>query len=341
MGIGAAPDTPDTLARCQEIVRPALQNAIGKLHPWLGRMASFTLGWSEADGTPRPGDGGKGLRPALAVLSARAVGAPAEAAVAGAVAVELVHAFSLVHDDIMDGDERRRHAETVWKAYGVGPAVLAGDALLALAMETVSAGGARAARQLSTALVELVQGQAEDVYFENRPWTGPGAVSVEEYCGMAVRKTGSLLASACALGAALGDADDEVVAAMSRVGRHLGLAFQAIDDLLGIWGDPLVTGKPVHSDLRKRKKSLPVLAALAGTTPAGRRLGELLAAPETPGFAELAAALIEETGARERTRALADLETDRARRILMSTRLDPIAAGELVALSDFLVNRDR
>lgn len=341
-GIGSVPTPPAMLVQCQELVRPALHDAIGKLHPWLGRMASFTLGWTDIDGTPRSEGGGKGLRPALTMLCSRAVGAPLEAAVTGAVAVELVHAFSLVHDDIMDGDEQRRHQATVWKAFGVGSAVLAGDALLALAFETVTAdGSAQAARYLATALVELVQGQAEDVYFENRPWTGPEAVTVEEYCGMAMRKTGALLGTACALGAALGGADDGVVMAMSQAGRHLGLAFQAVDDLLGIWGDPQVTGKPVYSDLARRKKTLPVVSALSSGSAAGRRLGEVLARPETPDFPRVAAELIEESGAREHTRRLAGRQVDRAKEIMCSMPLDPGASAELLALFEFLLDRHR
>ena len=172
----AAPNPADILEHCRALVTPALRAAISRLHPDVGLTAAFSLGWCAEDGTPIEGASGKGLRPALALLSARAAGAPPEVATAAAVAVELVHAFSLVHDDIMDGDERRRHRPTVWRAFGTGSAVLTGDALLALAVdvlgERAATAGLGSARILSTTLVDLVNGQAEDLSFETRPWIG-------------------------------------------------------------------------------------------------------------------------------------------------------------------------
>ncbi|MEU3413832.1 MULTISPECIES: polyprenyl synthetase family protein [unclassified Streptomyces] len=340
-GLVAAAAVTDTLERCRTLVTPALRAAVERLAPDVGAMAAYTFGWQDVDGTPRAGAAGKGLRPAFALLAAEAVGAPAEAAVPGAVAVELVHAFSLVHDDIMDGDERRRHRDTVWKAYGVGPAVLAGDALLVLAVDTLAAAAPEPARTaamdlLTTALVELVNGQAADVAFETRPWTGPGAVSVEEYTAMAVGKTGSLLGCAAGLGALLGGAPPDTVAALDRTGRDVGLAFQAVDDLLGVWGDPALTGKPVRNDLRERKKTLPVVAALASGTPAGERLPRLLG--DDASLHEAARA-IETAGGRALTSALAERHLRRARRALDRVATDHAAAEALGALAAFAVTR--
>jgi geranylgeranyl diphosphate synthase, type I len=334
------------LARCRRLVDPALREAVGRLHPWPGRMAAFTFGWVEADGAPREAEGGKALRPAFAMLCAESVGSPPEVAVSGAVAVELVHAFSLVHDDIMDGDEQRRHRATAWKQYGVGPAVLAGDGLLALAMFTLAQTAERysalAVQRLAEALVELVHGQAEDVAFETRPWSGPHAVTVEEYRAMAVGKTGSLLGCAAAVGTLLGGGPPALADAMARMGRHLGLAFQAVDDLLGIWGDPSVTGKPVFNDLRQAKKTLPAVAALASGTPAGRRLAVLLAGPlDDEDSLVQAAELISEAGGRSFAEAEADLNVSQALRILDTADLDATAAHELAVLSRFLVDRTR
>jgi geranylgeranyl diphosphate synthase type I len=337
------------VARSRQLVDPALREVVAQLHPWPGLMAAFSFGWCEVDGTPREAHSGKGLRPAIAVLSAEGAGGAPETAVTGAVAVELVHAFSLIHDDIMDGDELRRHRETVWKAYGVGPAVLAGDALLALAMDTLTgAEGATPAlgAEMSRALVDLVHGQAEDVAFESRPWSGPGAVTPEEYRAMASRKTGSLLGCAAALGTLLGGGSPELGAAMSLMGRHLGVAFQAVDDLLGICGDPAATGKPVFSDLRRGKKTLPVVAAIAGGTEPGRRLAEILGSgakdegvPKDEDVLREAATLIEEAGGLSYAREQADLYLGRASHILDTAGLDPTAAGELMILADFLVRR--
>ncbi|MEU5027262.1 polyprenyl synthetase family protein [Streptomyces milbemycinicus] len=343
-----------TLARCRSLVLPALTAAVDRLHPYPGEMAAFSFGWCEVGGAPaagRPG-GGKGVRQALAVLGAEAAGAPGATAVAGAVAVELIHAFSLLHDDIMDGDETRRRRASVWKAYGTGPAVLAGDALFALAVQTLAESpgphGGAAIRQLSGALGDLVRGQAEDLLFESRPWTGPDAVRTAEYRAMAEGKTGALLGCAAALGAQLAGAPEPVVAALDRAGRHVGVAFQAVDDLLGIWGDPRVTGKPVHGDLRRKKKTLPVLAALAADGPAARELAALLTdnphanAPDaTPDDATVhrAAELVEEAGGRAATLAEAHHHLDAARAQLAAVPLAPTAAAELLALLPFLVDR--
>ncbi|MGC5561214.1 polyprenyl synthetase family protein [Streptomyces sp. FR-108] len=296
------------LEHSRTLVRPALAEAIARLHPWVGEMAAYSLGWCEPGGAPVAAPaGGKGLRQALAVLGAEAAGAPRSAGVTAAVAVELVHTFSLLHDDIMDGDPTRRGRPTAWKAYGTGPAVLAGDALFALAVETLAATPGTgtpgtdipsAVRHLSTALNDLVRGQADDLLFESRPWTGPEAVRPDEYRAMAEHKTGALLGCATALGAVLAGAPRETVAALDRAGRHLGVAFQVVDDLLGIWGDPAVTGKPVHADLLRGKKTFPVLAAL-GTADA-RPLARLLNSPGPLGAADArrAAALVEDAGGR-------------------------------------------
>ncbi|MFJ7151349.1 polyprenyl synthetase family protein [Streptomyces sp. NPDC100445] len=327
-----------TLTRCRDLVRPALERAVGRLHPWVAEMAAYSFGWCDVGGAPADADGGKGVRQALAVLGAEAAGADGRAGVPAAVAVELVHAFSLLHDDVMDGDAVRRGRPTVWRAYGTGPAVLAGDALFALAVDVLAAApeGPGAVRLLSSALADLVRGQADDLLFATRPWTGPERVTVAEYRAMAEGKTGALLGCAAALGAALAGAPGATVGALDRAGRHLGVAFQLVDDVLGIWGDPAVTGKPVGADLRERKKTFPVLAALA--SPAARRLPALL---DRPGRAEEAAALVEAAGGRAAALAEARAHTATARRLLADGPLATGPAGELARLVDLLADRVR
>ncbi|GGX97273.1 polyprenyl synthetase family protein [Streptomyces hiroshimensis] len=337
---------PRSLARARELAEPALRAAVAGLHPLPARMAAFSFGWCEADGTPSASPGGKGVRQAFALLGAEAVGAPPGAAVQAAVAVELVHTFSLVHDDIMDGDERRRHRDAAWKAFGTGPAVLTGDALFALAVQTVAGSGGehagRAVAHLADCLGELVRGQADDLLFENRPWTGQGAVGVPEYEAMAARKTGALLGCALSLGPVLAGAPPLQTGALAEAGRRLGTAFQIVDDLLGIWGDPRTTGKPVHSDLLRRKKTLPVLAAVAldgGAT--GRELARLLGpgAPPDAGAARRAAGLVEAAGGREFALEEAHRHAEAAQDCLRGGGLAEGAAAELAALSAYLLER--
>ncbi|MFJ4580072.1 polyprenyl synthetase family protein [Streptomyces echinatus] len=327
---------PRTLARCRDLVRPRLREAVERLHPWTAEMAAYSFGWCEVGGAPAEAPGGKGVRQALAVLGAEAAGADGQAGVPAAVAVELVHAFSLLHDDIMDGDATRRRRPAVWRAYGTGPAVLAGDALFALAVDTLAVvpEGPGALRRLSCALADLVRGQADDLLFATRPWTGPDRVTPQEYRAMAEGKTGALLGCAAALGATLGGAPQDTADALDRAGRHLGIAFQLVDDVLGIWGDPAVTGKPVGGDLRERKKTFPVLAALG--SPAARRLPALLG---DPGHAQEAAALIEAAGGRAAALAEARDHTAAARRLLGTAPLAAGPAGELTRLLDHLVGR--
>ncbi|MFL1898656.1 polyprenyl synthetase family protein [Streptomyces tauricus] len=342
------------LERCRTLVRPALAEAVARLHPWVGEMAAYSLGWCEPGGAPvSTPAGGKGLRQALAVLGAEAAGAPRSAGVTAAVAVELVHTFSLLHDDIMDGDPTRRGRPTVWKAYGTGPAVLAGDALFALAVETLATtpgtpgtpGTPRtdipsAVRHLSTALNDLVRGQADDLLFENRPWTGPEAVGPDEYRAMAEHKTGALLGCATSLAAVLAGAPRETVAALDRAGRHLGVAFQVVDDVLGIWGDPAVTGKPVHADLLRGKKTFPVLAALG--TPAARPLARLLDSADPLGAADArrAAALIEAAGGRGAALAEARRHLAVVDACLAGLPAAARTTDDLRALLAFLVRRE-
>lgn len=339
-----AADSPAlrVLARCHSLVRPALMDAVGRSHPWVAEMAGYSFGWCGVGGSPGTGPGGKGLRQTLAVLGAEAAGAPGGAGVPAAVAVELVHAFSLLHDDIMDGDPVRRGRAAVWKAYGTGAAVLAGDALFALAVETLAGqpppAGADAVRLLSGALGDLVRGQADDLLFAGRPWSGPGRVRPRAYREMAEGKTGALLGCAAALGAVLGGAAPAAVSALDRAGRHLGVAFQVVDDVLGIWGDPSVTGKPVHGDLRERKKTFPVLAALDSPGPAARRLAALLERDGDPGEA---AELVEAAGGRAAALAEAQRRTAAAEAVLAGAPLAAGAVRDLRLLVDFAVRRER
>ncbi|WP_336205445.1 polyprenyl synthetase family protein [Nonomuraea sp. LPB2021202275-12-8] len=325
----------DAIARCRRLLEPAMREAVSGLHPWAARMAAFTMGWTDIDGRPFDGNGGKHLRPAIAMLAAEAVGAAPESALDGAVAVELVHAFSLVHDDIMDLDEERRHRLALWKAYGVGPALLAGDALLALAISRLAGTGVPMA-YLSRALVELVQGQTGDMAFESRPWSGPDAVTVQEYEEMAAGKTGSLLAVAAAVGVALGGAP-ELAERAWEMGCEFGVAFQIYDDVLGIWGDPAITGKPIHGDLRRGKKTLPILAALSAGGPAARELTAVLHAdPMSEEDVRLAARLVERAGGRQ---AALDLAARRAASAMRT--MDECLPGDtaLRALCASLVDR--
>jgi geranylgeranyl diphosphate synthase, type I len=327
------------LERTRHQVVPALKAAVDRLDPPTRLAARYHMGWCDVDATPTDG-GGKAIRPALALLSAEAAGAPGDVGIPGAVAVELVHNFSLLHDDLLDGDEERRHRRTVWSIWGAATGILTGDALLALAHEVLleadSPGVNRAAWLLATVTRELTRGQVQDLAFETRQ-----EVSLDECLDMAGGKTGSLLAASSSIGAVLAGADEAVVAALSTFGAQFGLAFQLVDDVLGIWGDPGVTGKPVYSDLRARKKTLPVAWAL-GNSRCAPALRDWLAAPDEPDEASLAGAadMLELAGARSWALAAARTRLELAGQALATVPIPAGAQAQMLALAQFVVERD-
>jgi len=349
---------PAGVTTARDIVRPALGAALERLTPTMRQGAAYHLGLADADGAIPPGSGGgaippgsgggasgtgsgKALRPALALLSVRAAGEPAERGVAAAVAVELVHNFSLLHDDIMDGDTERRHRPTAWTVFGVPAAILAGDALLALAqdilLERAGPQGRWAARCLLAAVQRLIAGQSADMAFERR-----SDVTMDECLTMAGDKTAALMACACSIGAIAVGAPASLAMSLADFGSHIGLAFQLVDDLLGIWGAPEVTGKPVWSDLRTRKKTLPVVAALtAQAAPGSVELAELLAREATLTEDDLgrAAWLVAEAGGRAWAEQEAERQLEAACKCLADAPIPPDVRAELTEIARFIAAR--
>lgn len=323
------------------LVEPAMREAVDTLGPAMRRITGYHLGWWDADGRGTDQPSGKSIRPAMTLLCAEAVGEDASVAVHAAAAVELVHNFSLLHDDVIDGDTTRRHRPTAWTVFGKGDAILAGDALSTLAVDVVAGSGhpyaLEGARMLNATVQELINGQSCDMAFESR-----SDVDLDECRAMAECKTGALLGYACAVGALFGGGSREQIAQLGAFGSGLGLAFQFVDDLLGIWGDPAVTGKPVHSDLANRKKSLPVVAALNSDTPHADRLSRLYFGDGELGPAERAQAaeLVEAAGGRAWTREQADLLLDAAVDRLHGIGLVQRSCGELVELARLITRRD-
>jgi len=333
------------LERTRASVDPELRAAIDSLPGSMRRIALYHFGWEHADGTPAAGNAGKAIRPALVLTAATALGGPraGEAAVRAAAAVELVHNFTLLHDDVMDRDTTRRHRPTAWTVFGDADAILAGDALQALALGLLAGdphpASAAAAARLAACVVELCAGQHSDTALERRH---PGEVTLDEVLTMAEAKTGALLGCACALGALYAGAPEEDVAALDAFGRQAGLAFQLIDDVIGIWGDPNRTGKPAGADLAVRKKSLPVVAALTSGTPAAAELAAQYEVPyEKADEEDLArtAQAVEEAGGRDWAQAQAADRMARAMQELSRAIPDPEAAGGLLALAEFVTRR--
>ena len=218
---------------------------------------------------------GKLIRPSITLFIAEELGGDAEAALPAAVALELVHEFSLIHDDVQDGDEMRRGRPTVWSLWGESQAINAGDLMLALAMTEARTAGVEALGRLLDAVIGMVEGQALDVSFEER-WP-----DMAEYIAMVDKKTGALFRCACESGAIIVGAPRGVRDRLNGLGRELGRAVQIRNDLLGVWGSESELGGPIGADLRRRKKSYPVVAAAGRADDGERRILEAAFAAET------------------------------------------------------------
>ena len=326
----------------RELMTPLMRKMVRRLDPTTRLVVSYHLGWCDANGVPTNTNGGKAVRASLALLGAEAGGAAPEAALPGAVAVELVHNFSLVHDDLIDRDAERRHRATVWAQWDDATAVLAGDAMLSLAHEVLlelRSPHARAAEtMIATATRELIRGQALDIAFENRR-----AVSLDECIDMARGKTGALMSASAAIGAVLTGAPATVADALASYGGHVGLVFQLVDDLLGIWGQPEITGKPVYSDLRSRKKTLPVTWAIENGGTAGRELAAWLggeARAATEGELVDVAELVEQIGGRAWAAKEAARSAALAEDAVAHAGVAPELRGQLRALARYLIDRE-
>ncbi|HKZ50200.1 MAG TPA: polyprenyl synthetase family protein [Dehalococcoidia bacterium] len=338
---------PAALLRYQEALDAFLRDVVGPGDPpLLYHMMGYHLGWEKAKGRPTTAGGGKALRPTMCLLACEAVGGDWRQALPAAGALELVHNFSLIHDDIQDHDRERRHRPTVWVLWGQGQAINAGDgmlalahlALLRLAETSVPAPKVMAAsKALDAATLEMIGGQCLDLSFEKRL-----EVALDAYLEMIAKKTGALFGCALELGALAGCDDAQAVAAFARCGRLLGLSFQARDDMLGIWGAEAGTGKPVGADIRRKKKSLPIVYALTQAQGATRDLLFSLYGKHYLDEADVEAVLrtLDELGAAPFCRQMAMAKKEEALAQLAPLGLKSEAAAELKQVAEFLLERD-
>ena len=228
----------------------------------LREMLLYHMGWS-GDGITKKG---KRIRPLLCCLVTRLAGGKWVDAIPAAISIEFIHNFSLIHDDIQDQSPTRHGQETLWKRNGIAQAINAGDAMFALALDEIwkltdvypIAIVSECSRLLTSTCLSLTEGQYLDIDFEKRTHVTPG-----EYQKMVEGKTASLIAACTEIGALLGTDDHSRIMDFKEFGYDLGLAFQVIDDYLGIWGDAALTGKSTESDLVDGKMSYPVVLALA------------------------------------------------------------------------------
>ena len=321
------------------LIESALREAIGVDPAEMHAAMRYVMGWEDEFGSPATAKG-KRIRPALCLFASEAAGGAASDAIAGAVAVELVHNFSLVHDEVQDHDAERHHRPTLWARLGEGQAINTGDALYAAAIRALTRPGNDAVRSfqaldvLMRAVERMIAGQWQDISFESRL-----DVSIEEYTAMSAGKTGALLGAPLQMGALLAGGDAATAAAFGRWGENVGLAFQAQDDYLGIWGDPASTGKSNTNDIARKKKTLPIVWGLldADCAPTVRRVYAL--ADPGPGDIATVVAALDRAEAGQVCRSAAHRHADAAEAELAGMTIANATRAQFRAIADYMVDR--
>jgi len=345
----ASPALPAIFSRYKRWVEQELACAVpGTPGFELHTVLRYHLGWVDRHGTPaaEPVSQGKALRPTLCLFACEALGGDPSRAGPAAAALELIHNFSLLHDDIQDRDLERRHQATAWSVWGEPKALVAGNAMQCLgdlAMLSTTRYGVAAetalsvSHRLTESYLEMIEGQCLDLDFESRT-----AITTQDYLHMIACKTGALIRCSLEAGAALGADDPAAAAAFARFGVYLGRVFQVRDDYLGIWGDQGTTGKAVGNDIRRRKKSFPVVYGLEHAADLARRRMLDIYKQEQLSEADVAEVLevLEESGAPQTSQQLTLENAGRALQELSAMTLPPWARAEAEQLVDFLARRE-
>jgi geranylgeranyl diphosphate synthase, type I len=326
---------PEIEANLQQM----LSKYIPDHYPELREMLVYHMGWESLDDVKNRG--GKRIRPLLVLLCANAVSGDWLQALPAASAVEFIHNFSLIHDDIQDNSELRRGRKTVWVKWGIAQAINAGDlmftighlSMLHLEPDLDSVIVMKASELLLQSCVFLTRGQYRDISYENRD-----DISLDDYWNMIGGKTAALLGCSAKLGALIGKADKNLCDKFHSFGYSLGLAFQIQDDWLGIWGDSALTGKAIDSDLVAGKKTLPILYGLSKNGDFAKRWNKgSITADEVPLLSEI---LINE-GAQQYTEAMVIQETEKAKEFLVKAVKNPEMEQPLMELTQLLLERKK
>ncbi len=334
-------------ARYLPAVKASIRDAVPDSDSGFFKLLRYHLGWEDADGRPADEDSGKALRPLLCLMACELAGGDWRTALPAAAALELVHNFSLIHDDIQDGDTTRRGRATLWSVRGIPEAVAAGNAMRSVA-DRVFSGlavgptpphvAAFASMRLTQGYLEMIEGQYLDISFEQAE-----RVSVDDYLDMISRKTGALIESAMFLGALIATGNERAATAFGACGRKLGLAFQIRDDYLGVWGDPQSTGKAVGADIRRKKKALPMVYMLQHAAADNRAwVNAAMAVTEVAvADVERMLALLEKLDARQYVQQVAESHAADAVTTLEQLGLAQEACQKLRSVAEFFVTRQK
>jgi len=339
------PELPGMFTEFRADIGSALRAALDREGP-VYNLLRYYMGWVDPEGNATTGTEGKYLRPTLCLFSCEAVGGVRGMAMPAAAAMELIHNFSLIHDDIQDADETRHHRKTLWAVWGIPKALVAGNVLRIVAdstLDDLQSAGVPTGRalpvieQLTQAYLEMIEGQYLDISFE-----GQSEVGLKQYLDMIARKTGALIRCSFTMGALIGSHDIGDANAFRESGRALGFLFQVRDDILGIWGDEESTGKPVGADIRRKKNAFPAVYAMSKAQGEDKRhlLGIYGKDELSDADVEDVLHIMDALKVREHAHALAVEEAEVAMDALAAVEMERRARREYENLLEFLLHRE-
>lgn len=314
----------------------------------ISSIMSYHLGWSHENGTSRNGSSGKKLRSTLCLLCCEAYGGNPDQVLPVAAAIELIHSFTLIHDDIEDQGEQRHHRPTVWKLWGTPQAINVGDGMFALAQLAALKLAKRVRPKkkilkcldaINRACFLLCEGQYMDIAFEAMP-----RVTEYLYFKMISKKTASLIAASCYIGAILGEGNLPYQESRYcyRLGQAIGMTYQIRDDILGIWGKDIKTGKTVGDDILNKKRSLPIIYGLINSDRNRSKKLKQIYSQNSIGSTEVhhISRLLDELGAKKYSQETAEKYYFKAIALINSMKIDKKHKVELSGLAEFCLKRE-
>ena len=338
---------PALFNRYQPLIDRSLRAELGSCRFELDNTHRYHMGWADRNGAELVATEGKRLRPTMVLLGADAVGGDVRVALPVATALEYIHNFSLIHDDIEDRDRLRHHRPTIWVIWGEPTAIVSGNSMLKVAdrctRRLLEAGVSlkmctNAQRLITEAYMQMIEGQFMDISFETRD-----AVSIDEYLAMIERKTGALIEISLYVGALIagnGSAGRFVSEGLRKAGYQFGRLFQIRDDILGVWGSD-ETGKPVRSDIYNKKKSLPAVHVFdVSRGAASKRIRSIYQKPELDdNDVENVLEIMEDHDTYEFCNAMSAKHWAAAAEIIESLELGAEVRNDFIQLGEFLVER--
>lgn len=255
------------LNRYQKTIEISLKQNMPPKNSEVYKILEYSMGWIDKNGNKKNNNLGKALRPSLCLFACESTYGSIDPSIPAAVAIELIHKFSLIHDDIQDKDQFRYNQATLWTIWGIPKALIAGNILRIIAdkcLEELVIKGTKIDRALfvietlTQSYLQMIEGQYLDIYYEGFP-----GISIEDYLNMIKHKTGALITSSLQIGAIIGTCNKDVINAFTECGSSIGYLFQIRDDILGVWGDSKHTGKPVGADIKRKKNSFPICYAIS------------------------------------------------------------------------------